>query len=115
MGYITNQPLNRGLGIRNRGFRPVPASVSVSKATDSWTRERQVKVRLVAHRTNGEYDVIYLDQKETDSAARVLVPCMSRVDKEQLLVSLLCDLSHAKLLRALAFVLRRRVRLPVTH
>jgi len=53
-----------------------------------------------------------LSQAEVDALAEKFVASMSPQARETLLVQSLRKLSHAKLLRALAFDLRERVRLP---
>jgi len=112
MGFISNQWLNRGQGLRNRSYNPVEVSVSCYEATDAWSKENAVTTEVKVHSSNGEYQTLDLSQSEADDAARALVATMSAVTKERLLQDLLRELSHAKLLRALAFDLRKRVRLP---
>jgi hypothetical protein len=90
----------------------VPVTISCREATDTWSRRNEVRAEFTARRVNGEYQTLHLSEAEADAVADAIVPCLSQQGRERLLHSLLRDLSHAKLLRALAFDLRKRVRLP---
>lgn len=112
MGYISNQWLNHRKGLRSRSYRPVPVSISCEEAADTWSQRNKVKVEFTARRTNGEYQTLHLSQAEADAVAVAVVSGMSKQAREKLVSGLLRDLSDAKLLRALAFDLKKRVRLP---
>jgi hypothetical protein len=112
MGFISNQWLNRGQGLRNRKYRPVPVVLTCERSGDAWSRANETRAEFTAKRTNGEVQAVHLSQAEIDSSASVIVGCMSAEAREVLVRQLLGELSRAKLLRVLAFDLRDRVRLP---
>lgn len=90
----------------------MPVTISCHEAADTWSQQNEVRAEFTARRANDEYQTLHLSEAEADTVADAIVPCMSQQGREKLLHSLLRDLSHAKLLRALAFDLRKRVRLP---
>ncbi len=112
MGYISNQWLNRGQGLRNRSYNPVAVTISCGKATDSWSERNEVKAEFTARRAGGQYQTLHLSETEADTVAGTFVAHMSRQARDKVLSMLLRELSHARLLRALAVELRTRVRLP---
>lgn len=128
--------------MRNRMYAPVPVDISCEQASNTWSQRNQVKVEFTARKPNYEYQTLYLTQDEADAAAgavvgamsaqgrrsllttlrlleleadaigEVVVGAMSTDGRESLFVKFLKGLTHAKLLRVLAFDLRERVRLP---
>ena len=112
MGYVSNQWLNRGQGLRNRSYNPVPVTITCQETTDAWSQRNEVRVDFTARRPNGQYQTLHLSRAEADAVAATVVSSMSQQGRERLLHGLLRGLSHAKLLRALAVDLRKRVRLP---
>lgn len=112
MGFISNQWLGTGRGARNRSYKPVPVAISLEKATDDWSQRSHIQAEFTARRSNGEHQTLHLTESEADGVAGTFVSCMSRQARDRLLHSLLKDLSDAMLLKALAFDLRRRKRLP---
>jgi hypothetical protein len=112
MGFMSNQWLNKGIGLRNRRYNPVPARFTGENPTDGWSRDQGIVVEITATRSNHEIQTAHLTQAEADELARVLLPSMSASTRELILLGLLRGLSDAKLLRALALHLRKRVRLP---
>ena len=112
MGHISNQWLNRGQGLRNRSYWPVPVAISSKQPRDSWSERNAVVLELTARKPDGKYQSLHLSQSEADEAAGTLVDSMSSAARDRLVVALLRELSNAKLLRALAMDLKSRVRLP---
>lgn len=113
MGFMSNQWLNRGQGVRNRSYSPVPVELSLRKASDSWSQANQIRAELTARKKHSaQHQTLHLTEPEADKLAGTIVSCMSRKAREALLQSLLKELSDAMLLKALAFDLRRRKRLP---
>jgi len=112
MGFISNQWLNRGQGVRNRKYHPVQVDISVRKATSTWSQEHHIRAAFTARRSTAEYQTLHLTEGEADKVAGTIVSCMSRQGRENLLHGLLKELTDAKLLKALAFDLRTRKRLP---
>jgi hypothetical protein len=112
MGFVSNQWLNRGQGLRNRRYNPVPVSIDCEEASDRWSRENDVVIEFAARRTNGEYQTLHLSQREAEDAGACIVAAMSEERREELLVTLLRGLSDVGLLRTLALGLTDRVRLP---
>ncbi len=112
MGFVSNQWLNRGWGLRNRGYRPVRVTIECEVTDDSWSRRNDVKVQITAGKSDGEFQTLFLSQAEADEVAATVVSCMSQREREKLLNRFLQDLSDAKLLKTLARDLKNRVRLP---
>ena len=112
MGHISNQWLGRGEGLRNRSYYPVPVRISCELAKGSWSERNHAKIEFTAYRANGEYHTMYLSEAESANAAEILQKFMSPKAREKLLQAMLRNMSHAKLLRALAVELKVRVRLP---
>jgi hypothetical protein len=110
MGFVSNQWLGRGMGIRNRKYRPVPVSIACDNASDRWSRDNKVLIEFTARRPNGEYQTLHLSQAETDGSCAALASCASGRVRQKLLASLLRDLSDVELLKALSIDLNRRVR-----
>ena len=108
MGFVSNQWLNRGMGVRNRSYRPVPVSITCKEASDAWSRYNEIAIEFKARRTNGEYQTLHLSQAEADKVGATIVSCMSQEGRETLVPRLLRDLSDAKLLTALAADLKKR-------
>ena len=108
MGFVSNQWLGRGTGLRNRSYRPVPVSIACKEANDAWSRRNEVAIEFTARQTNGEYQTLHLSQAEADKVGATIVSCMSQGGRETLVPSLLRDLTDAKLLKALAADLRKR-------
>lgn len=145
MGHISNQWLNRGEGIRNRSYHPVPVTIYGSKSTSLWARNHGATFKLKARRQNGEYHLVNLSQSELDQAAEAMVECISPEVRAKLILSLcklvpqgsvdevvMSALPHmstigkeelvtsilrglSHLLRTLAIDLQKRVRLPASQ
>lgn len=109
---MSNQWLNKGIGLRNRGYNPVSVSVTVEAPSDSWSRVRGIAVEVTAMKGNHEYQTVHFTQEEADNLGQTLLLSMSKRAREKVLLHLLKELSHAKILRALALDLRKRFRLP---
>lgn len=112
MGFISNQWLNRGEGVRNRRYSPKTVTIRCFAPADDWSKRNEIRAEFTAKKDDGEYQTLHLAQSEVDAAAVELLSAMSPAERERLLVASLRKLSHAKLLRLLALDLRQRVRLP---
>lgn len=112
MGFVSNQWLNRGDGSRSRGYHPKEVEVSCFVPRDSWSTHRAIRVEFKAKKSDGEYQTLHLTQAEVDAVGEEILKSMSIAERERLLVRTLRNMSHAKLLRLLAFDLRARIRLP---
>jgi len=142
MGFISNQWLNRGQGLRRRRYAPVSVRVVCDQPGDAWSLTNEVKLEFTARRSNGEFQSLHLTQTEIDAAVDVvmdaasaearermlkrlrlsaaeadaigeaIVAAMSAKARERVLVRFLKVLTHARFLRVLAFDLRARVKLP---
>lgn len=112
MGYMCRQWLNRGRRIRMKSYGVIPVKVSCYQYGTGWLMERGIKLRLVAEKANGEYQALFLSDAEVNAALMYFIQYASSEMKERVLLTLMRKLSHAKLLRALALELRKRVRLP---
>lgn len=111
MGFMSNQWLNRGQGVRNRSYNPVPVEVSVEKATDGWSQRNEIRAAFTARKKySAQHQTLHLTELEADKLASTIASCMSRKGREKLLLGLLKELSDAMLLRVLALDLRARKR-----
>lgn len=108
MGLISNQWLNKGRGVRNRSFTPVPANVSCEWTHGPWAERNNLVVKLTAIKSDGELQIMYLSNNEAEAAVGKLVSAMSPAAREELLCQFLGGLSDAKLLRVLSRDLHRR-------
>jgi hypothetical protein len=119
MGYMSNQWLNRGQGLRNRRYRPVPVSVACDKPSDAWSRRNEVKIELTARKPDSEYQTLHLTQAEADKAAATVVSAMTPAAADKVAATVVSNMSQdgrdkllADLLSALAADLRKRGRRP---
>jgi hypothetical protein len=90
----------------------VPVDVSCDTAAGAWSERNRVAITFTARKSDGEHQALHLSQREVEASAAMTLRLVSEKTRERLLLSLLRDLSDAKLLRTLAVDLRRRVRLP---
>lgn len=107
MGYMSRQWLNRGQQIRDRSYGPIP--VEVSCYPDDFNGMR---VRFSARKSDGQYQTLFLSETEVNAAIRLFIPYASTEMRGKVLLTLMRELSHAKLLRTLAQELQKRFRLP---
>jgi hypothetical protein len=108
MGFVSNQWLNRGMGIRKRSYRPVAVAVSCKEASDAWSRRNDVAIEFTARKAGGEYQTLHLSPAEVDKVAAAIVGRMSEEARKALTPSLLRGLSDAEFLKVLASDLRKR-------
>jgi hypothetical protein len=122
LGFISNQWLNRGIGLRARDYRAVPVKIVCqsastqrppgikAKKTASAQSTPGARVKITARKSGGEYQIVFLTQEEIDLVAEFLVSRVTPKARERLLGKSLGVLSPAKFLRVLAFDLRNRVK-----
>jgi hypothetical protein len=110
MGFVSNQWLNRGRGIRKRSYQPVPVSIACDWASDRWSRDHEVVIEFTARRSNLEFQTLHLSLAEVDRASLELAGCISSRGRARLLAKLLGGLSDSELLKTLSPDLSRRVR-----
>ena len=60
MGYISNQWLNRGRGLRNRKYNPILVGITALSPRDDWSEQNKIVVELVAERENSEFHTVHL-------------------------------------------------------
>jgi len=108
MGFISNQWLNRGMGLRSRSYRPVPVTIACNAASDAFSRGNEVVIRFTAENENGEYQTLHLSPVGSGQSRRHrrLRPCLRR-DVRSSFPGLLRDLTDAKLLSLLASDLKK--------
>jgi len=119
MGYMSNQWLNRGQGLRNRRYHPVPVSVTCDKPSDAWSRRNEVKIQFTAQKPDREYQTLHLTQAEADKVASAVVSAMTQAAADKVAATVVSAMSHegrdkllADLLSTLAVDLKKRVRQP---
>jgi len=110
VGFISNQWLNRGQGLRNRKYSPVSVTVKAEVPTDSWSREHKVHVEFSASRSNAQYHTLHLTPEEVEPAANTMISACPSEMRARLVVVLLQELSDAQLLKVLAQDLKIRVK-----
>ena len=108
MGYISNQWINKGQGLRNRKYSPVPVAVTVFAPADTWSLGRNVRIELRARQVNGQYQTLHLTGDETEAAAEAVVMGCGEEKRKDLLQKFMKGLSDAELLEVLATDLRKR-------
>jgi hypothetical protein len=109
MGFMSNQWLNRGQGLRNRSYGPVPVTASATKPTSSWSKRNEVAVEIIATRPNGQFQTLHLTAGEAEKAASIIVKACSKSLRMKIADELLDELSDADLHAVLAGIFRRRV------
>ncbi len=108
MGFISNQWLNRGQGMRNRKYLPVPIDADARIPTDSWSRERQVVIQITASRANSECQILHLTSGEAEKLADVVVGVCGGAVRTRLALELLKGMTDTDLLKTLATHLKGR-------
>ena len=110
MGFITNQWLNRGQGLRNRKYSPVSVTIKAEVPTDSWSRDHQVCAEFTARRANCEYQTLHLTLEDIEPVTKTLISVCPSQSRPRLALDLLQGLSDTDLLRVLERDLRARVK-----
>lgn len=109
MGWMSNQWLNTGVGLRNRSYCPVGVSVHARIPTSSWSKQNAVVVEFTARRPNCQYQVLDLTVAEIEKAVNIVLTACSADVRRQIAGELLTKLSDVELHEVLAHVLNRRV------
>ena len=109
MGFISNQWLNRGLGLRNRKYSPVKMRILAEAPDDSWSENHRIAVRFNALREGGEFQILHLDRAEAELVVRPVLAACSNEVRTSILQELLHALPDAELLEALSIDLSNRV------
>lgn len=112
MGFVSNQWLNRGRGIRSGGHSPIPVSaieVVMPRPGDSWSAEYKVVAEVHARRENGEYQAFYLTRSEAEKCAGDIVDVCSGKVREQIALQTLKGMTAKKLLKTLTSILSARL------
>ena len=101
MGFISNQWLNRGQGLRNRKYRPVPVNIVASKPEDSWSLNKKVRVEFTASRADSEYQSVHLTTEEAEAAIGVILAACGSSTRTRIARELLSEVSAHDLIRVL--------------
>lgn len=99
-------------GNRSGTFKTVPVELSYSDPGNYRAMVNGGRLKIAAMRADGQYVALYLSQRDVDLMTASLLDHTSTKARELMIPHLLRKLSHAKLLRALAIDLSKRVRLP---
>lgn len=108
MGYVSNQWLNTGYGLRNRSYSPVSVKVSAERTTSQWATSNRVVAEIKAYRGDGQCQIISVTRREAKSLIRVLVGACGEELRADLATRLLNGMSDADLLNAVANRQRRK-------
>ena len=111
MGFISNQWLNRGEGLRNRKYCPVAVSNTASIPDDDWSKRNRIVVEIRASKPNRQYQTVHLDAAEAEKFAVPIVNACSPETRHKIVRGLLRKLSDSDLLAVLASDLSKRVRI----
>ncbi len=112
MSFMSNQWLDRGEGLRSRGYRPVSVTIVAGSASDSWSEEHKVVVQISATNEKSEYQTLHLTRLDSDKCAAAILNACSRKVRERLALQILKGMSVTTFLRSLNSVLRFRFRKP---
>lgn len=110
MGFMSNQWLNRGQGLRNRRYSPVSVTIRATIPTDSWSTKNQIAVEVLARQSNGQYQTLHFAQMEAEKAAGVVLAACGSESKRKIVADALKQMSNDELLLILASDLKLRVR-----
>lgn len=64
MSLMSNQPLGRGAGIRNRGYKPNQVILRAESQKDAWSKERDVRLEITATYSGGTFHKIHVTSDE---------------------------------------------------
>ena len=110
MGFSSNQWLNRGEGLRDRGYRPVSVTIDAEVPDTSWCEDHKVVVEITATNANDQHQVFLLKRPDAEKCAPIMLgACGTRV-RERLALQILKSMSATALLKLLTSVLRSRLR-----
>ena len=108
MGYVSNQWINTGSGIRYRKYNPVEATILPQVPDDDgWSLSRGLVFELRATRANGEYQTLLLTQTELEAAIQSAAPLMSGDERMKLMVALLSSLTSGEFVSVLRCALNQ--------
>ncbi len=110
MGFISNQWLNRGYGLRTRKYNPVPVNISACTPSDAWSQQKEVRVEVIARRASNEYQTLHLTRAEAEKAAESILDACSPEVKAKVVLKVLRQLSDSELIRLLAADLKSRTK-----
>jgi len=111
VGFISNQWLNKGMGLRNRGYHPVSVTITASPPVDdSWSQHHRVTAEITATRENSEYQTVHLTRAEAEKLATLIVSLCGETVRKRLALQILKTMSTTKLLETFATILKMRLR-----
>lgn len=110
MGFSSNQWLNRGEGLRDRGYRPVSATINAEAAGGNWCEEHKVVVEITATNANDQHQVFLLKKLDAEKCAPIILGACGGKVRERVAVQVLKSMSAATLLKTLTAILRSRMR-----
>jgi len=115
MGFISNQWLNRGQGVRTKSYHPVPVRISCEKSTTAWSHRNGAKVEFIARKPDWQYQILHLTQEDADNVAATVVSAMTQEQRDKLAANLALRMSQDARVALLADLLsgldlKRRVR-----
>jgi hypothetical protein len=107
VGFVSNQWLKDTY--LDRSHRPVWVGVVVYTPDDAWCKRRKIVMELMARR-KGKYQTLYLTHREATDAIEEIIAFGDDKIRSAVARKVLKHLSDAQLLKAIASVLKGRVR-----
>lgn len=110
MGFMSNQWLNTGQGLRNRSYWPKKVKVKALKGNDQWSVKNDIKVKIIATKEDYEYQILHLTAPEADIVTPIIWSACSPQLRSELALQVLAELNDKELLRLLAKDLKHRLK-----
>jgi len=110
MGYISNQWLNRGAGLRNRSYRPVVVKNSATNPSSPWSVDNKIAVQITAVKPTGQYQTVYLNASEAEQIALPVLKACSSERCQELAATMLGKLSDTELFAILSREFAKRTK-----
>src|SRR4051812_8463502 len=109
MGFISNQWLNRGQGLRSRRNDPVSVIIIAENPTGTWSRRNEIAVEFTAWGPNDQYQTLHLTALEADKAAEIILNACSEGTRKRVAGEMLAKLPDVELHKILADIFKSRV------
>ncbi len=110
MGYSSKQWLNRGEGLRDRGYIPISVTIKPEVAVSGWSEDHKVVAEINARLENDQYQVFYLTRREAEECAAVTLSVCTAKVRERLATQILRNMTATSLLKTLTSILRARLK-----
>lgn len=108
MAHITNQWIDRGFGIRNRGYAPVEVKLEFHRTSTKFDRDHNVLLTINARRKGGDLQVLHLTEDECLQTFSSCSDGLSEPSRLILAAKCLSGLSDESVLKVLEAVFSAR-------